>query len=465
MDLDHPVIDGDGHLIEYLPLVRDFVAEEAGEAVAQRLDALLDIAREHRALSPEQRRRMRVTRGGWWAFPTRNTLDRATAMIPDLMYQRLDELRIDFALAFPSYGLLVPMIDDEELRRALARACNRYYAEVYGPYRDRLEPVAIIPTHTPGEALAELDYAIGTLGLKAVVMSGHVLRPFEVEGDGPRGHWVDTLAHDSMYDYDPVWQRCLDLRVAPTFHGGGYGWGSRSSTKNYVFNHVGAFASAQEAACRSIVLGGVAARFPDLRFGFLEGGAAWAATLYADLVGHWEKRNADGIRMYDPAELDVSLLKELLSKHASQAVVDRLDRLEGALRPSSDPDERPEDIDEFAESGIAGPEDITAMFRERFFFGCEADDPMTAVAFDPRLPPVGERLRPIFASDIGHWDVPDASRVMDEAWEFVEEGYLDEEAFRAFTFDNAVDLWVGVNPEFFEGTVVADRVGARSASA
>ena len=29
--IDHPVIDSDGHLIEYLPLVRDFLVEEAGE--------------------------------------------------------------------------------------------------------------------------------------------------------------------------------------------------------------------------------------------------------------------------------------------------------------------------------------------------------------------------------------------------------------------------------------------------
>ena len=28
--LDHPVIDGDGHLIEYSPLVRDFLVEIAG---------------------------------------------------------------------------------------------------------------------------------------------------------------------------------------------------------------------------------------------------------------------------------------------------------------------------------------------------------------------------------------------------------------------------------------------------
>ena len=33
------------------------------------------------------------------------------------------------------------------------------------------------------------------------------------------------------------------------------------------------------------MLGGVSKRFPTLNFGFLEGGVAWAADLYAGLVG------------------------------------------------------------------------------------------------------------------------------------------------------------------------------------
>ena len=68
-------------------------------------------------------------------------------------------------------------LDDDELRCGLARACNRYYAECYAPYRDRLRPVGIIPTYTPEEALAELDFAHGTLGLRAFLFGGLVLRP------------------------------------------------------------------------------------------------------------------------------------------------------------------------------------------------------------------------------------------------------------------------------------------------
>lgn len=39
--LDHPLIDSDGHLTEFIPLVPDRLTELAGESVAQRFDALV----------------------------------------------------------------------------------------------------------------------------------------------------------------------------------------------------------------------------------------------------------------------------------------------------------------------------------------------------------------------------------------------------------------------------------------
>ena len=80
--------------------------------------------------------------------------------LPELMYRRLDEIGIDFALLYPTFGLLVMSHPDDEMRRAVARALNRYYADVFAGHRDRLEPVAVVPMFTPDEALAELDYAV-----------------------------------------------------------------------------------------------------------------------------------------------------------------------------------------------------------------------------------------------------------------------------------------------------------------
>ena len=112
------------------------------------------------------------------------------------------------------------------------------------------------------------------------------------------------------------------------------------------------------------------------------------------------------------------------------------------------------DRDEFAESGVTGPADIEEIFSERFFFGCEADDPLNGLAFAKDLNPTGSQLRAMFASDIGHWDVPDVREVLPEAWELVENGVLDEEHFRAFSCDNVIGLLTQANPGFFDGTVI-----------
>ena len=89
-----------------------------------------------------------------------------------------------------------------------------------------------------------------------------------------------------------------------------------------------------------------------------------------------------------------------------------------------------------------------------FYFGCEADDPITAWVFDTRKNPYGGKLNAIFSSDIGHWDVVDMRKVTSEAYELVERGLLNEDEFRDFTFTNAARMWGSLNPDFFKGTVI-----------
>ena len=238
------------------------------------------------------------------------------------------------------------------------------------------------------------------------------------------------------------------------------GWGSRNSISSYVHNHIGNFAAAGEAICRALVLGGVAKRHPSLRFAFLEGGVGWAVGLYADLIGHFEKRAGARVRRYDPRRIDRRLLEDLFSEYAPDAFARHRGALDDALRPLSDPDEPEAMQDEFAAAGLAEAEDLRQLFEDAFFFGCEADDPANALAYDTKRNPFGSRLRALFSSDIGHWDVPDMREVLAEAWELVEHELLDEAEFRAFVFQNAIDLWTAGNPEFFAGTAVADAAAA-----
>ena len=455
--LDHPVIDSDAHFIEFMPEVNEHLRDLAGpKAVAafEQLGAMIKLAR---GMPKEQQRQAGAVRAPWWAFPTRNTLDRATMMLPRMLYERLDEIGLDFSLVYPSYGTFPVNYEDEELRRAGCRAFNRHIAHAFGDYLDRFAPVATIPMHTPEEAVDEIEYAVTELGLKAVMLPSYVRRPYEGEGL-PRGaSWVDFFCFDSPYDFDPVWAKCEELGVAPTFHTTGYGWGSRISSQNYMANHIGNFACAGEGIARALFMSGVPVRFPRLRFAFLEGGVNWACSLYADLIGHFAKRNKDAIQNYNPAHLDRPLLEDYFKRYGSESVVKQLDRLDETLYILSDPDEDPESLDEFAQMGITRREDIREVFTDRFHFGCEADDPLNASAFSTRLP-MGARLKAIFSSDIGHWDVPDMSKVLVEAYELVDDGHFSEQDFRDFAFTNPVSLWRDSNPEFFRGTAVESAV-------
>jgi hypothetical protein len=266
--------------------------------------------------------------------------------------------------------------------------------------------------------------------------------------------WMDTLAHDSPFDYEPVWDLCQRRRLTLTFHSGGQGWGTRMSTTNYMYNHLGSFAAGAEAAARSLIFGGVPCRYPDLRFAFLEGGVTWAASLYADLVGHWAKRNKDTVLDYDPARLDREQLGTLFDQFATARVRVFRDRLDYGLNMLSQPLPAGTSPDEFSTTGITGPGDLYDIFTRQYFLGCEADDPMNALAFSSELNPGDLRLRAAFASDIGHWDVPDIREPLAEAYRLVTDGHLDDADFEDFVFGNAARLWGDNDRSFFSGTAV-----------
>src|SRR5258708_15320977 len=111
---------------------------------------------------------------------------------------------------------------------------------------------------------------------------------------------LDQFGFDSPYDYDPFWQRCIDLGVAPVSHSAMQYHRVERSVSNYVANHIGGLSSCHHGLVKSLFLGGVTARFPKLRFGMLEGGGAFAGSLYNDLLGHWEKRKPNAIRDLHP---------------------------------------------------------------------------------------------------------------------------------------------------------------------
>jgi predicted TIM-barrel fold metal-dependent hydrolase len=456
--LSHPIVDADGHTAEFEPAFFDYLKAIAGASAVERFKTLENgpFANRWHKLSVEERHRQRAIRPHWWVHPTKNTLDRATSSLPKLQHQRLDEMGIDFAVIYPSMGLFALHMADDELRRASCRAYNELNSDIYREYSDRLTPVAIIPMHTPGEAIEELEYAVGKRGMKASLMASFVRRPIAAASAESRRYasWLDTLALDSEYDYDPVWAKCVELKVSPSFHSPSAGIGFRTSTSNFMYNHIGHFAASAEAICKSLFFGGVPRRFPALRFCFLEGGIAWACTLLNDLASHWEKHGVQALENVDPASLDHALLRELFAKYGEQYGEHRLNPESERSQLLWGSPENASELDEWARCGLKRKDDLHALFAAPFYFGCEGDDRMMALAFDKRMNPLGCKLNAIYGSDIGHFDLPDMRDAAKEAYELVEDGLITEEDFRDFVFVNPVKFLGALNDQFFKNTCV-----------
>jgi predicted TIM-barrel fold metal-dependent hydrolase len=465
-ELDHPVVDADGHWVELFPVYFDYIAEIGGPGMVDRFRARYG----HRFhawydLDDDERRRRRLRRPSYWGMPV-NVRDRAATAIPGLFYDSLDDWGIDLAIVFPTIGLTLGRdIADPELGTVALRAYNTMAADLWSPYLDRVVPVGVLSLAEPTDAVEQLEHAHG-LGLKVLVTGGTILRPIDADEEWQpdptkRRVYVDALGLDSPYDYDPVWQKFVELGIPVTSHSGSMGWPDRSLPSNFVANHLGHFAESHHTFARSLFLGGVTERFPTLNVGFLEGGVGWACNLYGDLFGHWEKRNRTFLDEHlKPTNLDLDEFRRLYEHYTAgnprfdgkidDILARNLDTLESDIS-QAELAERDLDSDDFAHVHIDGPDDIRRLFAENFYFGCEADDPMTAIAFNEKM---GLQLKPILGSDIAHFDVIDATEVLEEAYELVEDGHISEADFREFTFSNVVQLYRGMNPSFFAGTVV-----------
>ena len=466
--LDHPIIDADGHIIEFMPAVWPYLREALG---SERFDAYrrgqMPVEQSTAGDSAlAERRRTRAPQSAWWASPAANTRDLATAAVPALLAERVDELGIDLAVLFPTKALGSGRFEDPDMRRGVCRGFNDFYAATYGPFAERLAVGGIIPMHTPDEAIAEIRHC-AEIGLRVVAVPEGVWRPIPEPASQPslwmvpgQTHWFDNFGLDSAHDYDPAWAE-LQAHGYPLISHGGLGHVAPNqylSITNYSANHIGSFRDKMYQLCKSLYFGGVTRRFPALRLGFLECGVAWASTLLADVCEHWEKRNLDALRTLDPSAVDHQLLEELVRRYGAE-LLEGVEDVQSSLCGLSAVGVAPEERDDWRFLDVRSEDELVDLFAPRMYFGCEADDRTIAFAWSPANPG-GAAMRPVFSSDIAHWDVPDMAGVVAESWELVEDGLLTSEQYRRFVCDNPIELF---GPTLLAGTAVAPWLAARDA--
>jgi predicted TIM-barrel fold metal-dependent hydrolase len=450
--LDHPVIDGDGHYVDPAAPFEAFVRDAGYSDLADRCPVFAVPSRqvEIGGMPYAERRRLGVNAPAFLVLPG-ETRYLATVATPELYAERLGEAGIDFSVLYPTKGLGFFETPEED-RAMLCRLFNEYLVEIYGKHFDRFAPAAIIPMHTPEEAIAGLEHA-ASIGLKVALLASYVWRPLD-EGSAPYHRWLDTYGIDSQHDYDPVWSKAVQLGLPVAFHSPGLGFVDRNSPSNFVYNHCGHFGAAGEAVAKSLVLGGVLQRFPQLRVTLLEGGVVNGVRLLVDLVGRWHKRGRQGMAKLHPGNLDLRALGDLLSAYHSPSAPFPPEQVLGdadwSLAESAP--------DDFAPIGADGINEICKVFATNLFWGCEADDPLVGLAFDTKVTPGATRVPAVMGSDVGHWDVTHFDSPLAETWELVEKGILDADQLRDFVFTNAVRLYGDPSGQFFRGTAIEREV-------
>jgi predicted TIM-barrel fold metal-dependent hydrolase len=179
---------------------------------------------------------------------------------------RLAEMGVDEAVAFPNFGLLWERTLDADLGALTANmtAWNRWCATVAADGRGKVHPVAHVTLRDADWLLAELA---------------------RLERDGVRLAMVAPALVDgrplSHPDHEPIWHAFVEHGVRPLFHVAdqrrvfGDGWytdppDSFVPTLDSVF-----LWTAAALACTDLILNGTLDRHPDLRIGIVELSAVW----------------------------------------------------------------------------------------------------------------------------------------------------------------------------------------------
>ncbi len=186
-----------------------------------------------------------------------------------------------------------------------------------------MTPAAIIPMHTPEEAIEELEFVTKQLGSKVGMFGSGMARQVpsspQSDPDGTRmAVWYDVLAIDSEYNYDPVWAKCRELGIAPTFHSAGSNQALRNSPSNFIYNHIGHFAAAARGVQghlpgrRHAAVPGASLRLPRGR----RAAGPPAALRPVRVLGEAQREAAGATSI--PSKVDLALLVKMFERYGNE---------------------------------------------------------------------------------------------------------------------------------------------------
>ena len=194
---------------------------------------------------------------------------------PEPRMKDMDEEGIDVAVLFPPGSGEEWALGDAAFSIALCQTLNDARAEYASHDPERLKLVAKLPMIEPKAAAEELERCVTEHGFVGLVTATHIR---EKNLDDP--------------SFDPVWETAQRLGVAVCTHGGGQAPGQTPLMVDRFDSRLGIHAMTHPLGAMQAVynfaVGGLWARFPDLRVGFMEAGVGWLPFWLERLDEHWE---------------------------------------------------------------------------------------------------------------------------------------------------------------------------------
>jgi predicted TIM-barrel fold metal-dependent hydrolase len=169
--------------------------------------------------------------------------------------KHMDEIGVDIQVVYPSI-LLHELTRRPEVEIGLCQAYNRWLSDRCKDSGGRLQWMAILPLRSMPDALAEL---------KRVREDGAV-------GIQKRGYETDTRRAGDVY-FHPLYEMAQDLDMPIGIHAGGPFTGACDAISKT--QHVLKTSFYVQDAFVSLLMSGTCAKFPRLRFGFIEAGCGW----------------------------------------------------------------------------------------------------------------------------------------------------------------------------------------------
>lgn len=201
---------------------------------------------------------------------------------PEPRLKDMDLEGIDIAVIFGTQiALTVNGLMNGELAAVLCHAVNEWLLEYCSADPKRLRAVGLIPCQAPEAAVKELE-CLAKAGATSVMLPTNVY-----------GRNLGDAFFDPIYEVAQSLEMTLSVHPQTGHDGipgvsGVMGAGSRRFYK-YVYVHMTAFPFELMIAMMHMIGEGVFDRFPRLRVGFMEGGAAWLPFWMERLDEHVEK--------------------------------------------------------------------------------------------------------------------------------------------------------------------------------